>query len=58
MYILLLLFSAVLFRRHQKMDKVEKRRSFIINILYAAIWIGIGYLCIKYALGVIWPFVV
>ena len=39
-------------------DKVEKRRSFIINILYAAIWIGIGYLCIKYALGVIWPFVV
>ena len=40
------------------MDKVEKRRSFIINILYAAIWIGIGYLCIKYALGVIWPFVV
>lgn len=40
------------------MDKVEKRRSFIINMLYAAIWIGIGYLCIKYALGIVWPFVV
>ncbi|MGN0572013.1 MAG: sporulation integral membrane protein YtvI [Candidatus Fimenecus sp.] len=40
------------------MDKVENRRSFIINVVYAAIWIGIGYLCLKYALGVIWPFVV
>lgn len=39
-------------------DKLEHRRSFIINTVYAAIWIGIFYLCMKYALGVIWPFVV
>lgn len=39
------------------MEKVEKRRTFIINIVYAAILIGLFYLGIKYALGVIWPFV-
>lgn len=40
------------------MEKVEKRRAFIINTVYAAILIGLFYLGIKYALGVIWPFVI
>lgn len=40
------------------MNKVEKRRAFIINTAYAVILLGIFYLCIKYALGIIWPFVV
>lgn len=40
------------------MDKIEKRRSFIINTVYIAIIIGIFYLAIKYALGIVWPFVV
>lgn len=40
------------------MDKVQKRRAFIINTVYAVIVIGLFYLCIKYALGIIWPFVV
>lgn len=40
------------------MDKIEKRRSFIINTVYIAIIIGLFYLAIKYALGIVWPFVV
>lgn len=40
------------------MDKIEKRRAFIINTVYAVILIGLFYLCLKYALGIIWPFVV
>ncbi len=40
------------------MDKIEKRRAFIINTVYVVILIGLFYLAIKYALGVIWPFAV
>ncbi len=39
------------------MERTEKRRAFIINTVYAAILIGLFYLGIKYALGIIWPFV-
>lgn len=39
------------------MDKVQKHRAFIINTVYVAILIGLFYLCIKYALGIVWPFV-
>lgn len=40
------------------MDKIEKRRSFIINTVFVVIIIGLFYLAIKYALGIVWPFVV
>lgn len=40
------------------MDKLEKRRAFIINTIYTVILLGIFYLCIKYALGIVWPFAV
>lgn len=40
------------------MEKTEKRRSFIINTVYIALIIGLFYLAIKYALGIVWPFVV
>ena len=40
------------------MDKIEKRRSFIINIVFVVIIVGLFYLAIKYALGIVWPFVV
>ena len=40
------------------MNKVEKRRAFIINIVYVGIIIALFYLAVKYALGVVWPFAV
>ena len=40
------------------MDKIEKRRSFIINTVFVVIIVGLLYLAIKYALGIVWPFVV
>ena len=40
------------------MNKVEKRRAFIINIVYAGIIIALFYLAVKYALGIVWPFAV
>ena len=40
------------------MDKIEKRRAFVINTAYAVVLIGLFYLAVKYALGIIWPFVV
>lgn len=40
------------------MDKTEKRRAFLINTAYAVVLIGLFYLAVKYALGVVWPFVV
>lgn len=40
------------------MDKIEKRRAFLINTAYVVVLIGLFYLAVKYALGVIWPFVV
>lgn len=40
------------------MDKLERRRAFIINTIYTVILLGIFYLCIKYALGIVWPFAV
>lgn len=40
------------------MDKIEKRRSFIINTVFVVIIIGLFYLAIKYALGIVCPFVV
>lgn len=40
------------------MEKIEKRKAFIINIVYAGIIIALFYLGIKFALGVIWPFVI
>lgn len=36
---------------------VEKRRAFIINFIYVAIFIGLYYFCIKFAFGYIFPFV-
>lgn len=39
------------------MQTIEKRKAFIINIVYAAILVGLFYLTIKYALSIIWPFV-
>ncbi len=35
---------------------IEKRKSFIINFIYAAIFIGLYYFVIKYAFGYIFPF--
>lgn len=37
---------------------VEKRKSFIINFLYFAIFVGLYYFVMKYALAYIFPFVV
>lgn len=39
------------------MQMIEKRRAFIINTVYITILVGLFYLAIKYALGVVWPFV-
>lgn len=39
------------------MEKIEKRRAFLINTAYAVVLIGLFYLAVKYALGVVWPFV-
>lgn len=36
---------------------VQKRKAFIINFIYVAIFIGLYYFIIKYALGYIFPFV-
>ncbi len=36
---------------------VQKRRAFIINFIYAAIFIGLYYFIINYAMGYIFPFV-
>lgn len=38
------------------MEKVEKRRAFIINTVYTVIVLGLFYLGIKFALGIVWPF--
>lgn len=41
------------------MDNViEKRKSFIINFIYASIFIGLYYFVVKYAFGYIFPFIV
>ncbi len=40
------------------MNKIEKRRTFIINCAYAALIAGIVYVCFKYLLGIIMPFFV
>lgn len=41
------------------MDAVtEKRKSFIINFVYTAIFVGLYYFIVKYALGYIFPFIV
>lgn len=40
------------------MNKVEKRRAFIINIVYVGIIIALFYLAVRYALGIVWPFAV
>ncbi len=36
---------------------VEKRRAFIINFIYVAIFVGLYYFCVKFAFGYIFPFV-
>lgn len=36
---------------------MQKRKAFIINFIYAAIFIGLYYFTVKYALGYIFPFV-
>ncbi len=36
---------------------VEKRKNFIINFIYACIFIGLYYWAIKYAMGYVFPFV-
>lgn len=38
------------------MQTIEKRRAFIINTVYVTILVGLFYLAIKYALGIVWPF--
>lgn len=38
--------------------KIEKRRAFIINFLYFAVFIGMYYFVVNYALGYIFPFLV
>ncbi len=41
------------------MDSViEKRKSFVINFIYAVICIGLFYVFIKYCLGVLSPFII
>lgn len=37
---------------------IEKRKSFIINFVYAVICIGLFYVFIKYCLGVLSPFII
>lgn len=39
------------------MQTIEKRKAFIINTVYAIILVGLFYLAVKYALGIVWPFV-
>ena len=41
-----------------KTEKIEKRRAFIINVLYVAIILGFFYLAVKYGLSLLWPFVI
>ena len=38
------------------MQEVEKRRALIINVIYLAMLIAVGFLIIRYALGVCFPF--
>ncbi len=38
-------------------DVIQKRRSFIINFIYFAIFIGLYYFTINYAFGYIFPFI-
>ena len=38
------------------MQEVEKRRAAIINVIYLAMLIALGFLIIRYALGVCFPF--
>ena len=38
------------------MQDVEKRRAMIINVIYLAMLVAIGFLIIRYALGVCFPF--
>ena len=38
------------------MKEVEKKRALIINVIYLAMIIAIGFLVIRYAMGVCFPF--
>lgn len=40
------------------MEAVEKRRRTIINIVYVGIILGIAYLVLKYAFGLLFPFLI
>lgn len=40
------------------MDNITKRRNFIVNIVYVAIIVGLFYLFMKYAFGVLSPFII
>ena len=40
------------------MDNITKRRNFIVNIVYIAIIVGLFYLFMKYAFGVLSPFII
>ena len=40
------------------MDKTENRRKFIISVVYFTILLGIFYLIMKYAIGLIMPFII
>ena len=37
--------------------KVENKKAFIINFIYACLFIALYYVCVKYALGFLFPFV-
>ena len=64
LYRVFTLFLPALFtrRRHiggkegKPVTNIEKRKRFIINVLYWAIIIGILMLFFRYLLGIIWPF--
>lgn len=40
------------------MDNITKRRNFIVNIVYITIIVGLFYLFMKYAFGVLSPFII
>lgn len=40
------------------LDKIEKRKSFIINVIYLLIFVAAFYLFMKYALWMVFPFII
>lgn len=37
---------------------IEKRKAFILNVIYIALILGLGYIIIKYTLPLLMPFII